>query len=135
MAPLLLALLLWMSACTSPADNQAAPGGSRFGDDYEIVMSEAPAAPDEPPALRGDTLTATVAYPGGEETHDFSLRHEAAGDTTRLWLRHDAEGDDDTTRILDDVRVHVPPEALRAPTVVLLNPQGGEPFVLRWPDE
>ena len=120
---------------SSSSEPKAAPGGSRFGNDYEIVMSEEPAAPDEPPALRGDTLTATVAYPGGAETHDFALRHETASDTARLWLHHDAASDADTTRVLDDVRLTVPQKALRASTVVLLNPQGGEPFVLRWPGE
>ena len=131
----LLLLALSGMGCSSDSDPAPAPGGSRFGSDYEIVMSPTPAAPDEPPALRGDTLTATVAYPGGEETHDFELRHEVAEDTARLWLHHDAAGDDDSTRILDDIRLTTPPEALRAPTVVLLNPQGGEPFVLRWPNE
>lgn len=133
-AVFLLSTLAW-TGCSSSSEPEAAPGGSRFGNDYEIVMSESPAAPDEPPSLRGDTLAATVAYPGGEETHAFELRHEVASDTARLWLRHDAASDDDSTRVLDDLRLAVPPEALRAPTVVLLNPQGGEPFVLRWPEE
>ncbi|PSQ71844.1 MAG: hypothetical protein BRD38_00340 [Bacteroidetes bacterium QH_9_67_14] len=102
------AALLATGGCGSDREPSAAPAGSRFGADYEIVLGESPAAPDEPPVLRGDTLTATVAYRGGEE---------------------------DTARVLDEVRVPAPTEALDASTVVLLNPQGGEPFVLRWPGE
>jgi hypothetical protein len=127
--------LLAAGGCGSDREPSAAPAGSRFGADYEIVLGESPAAPDEPPVLRGDTLTATVAYRGGEETHDFTLGHEVREDTARLWLRHDAAGEEDTARVLDEVRLPAPPEALDASTVVLLNPQGGEPFVLRWPGE
>jgi hypothetical protein len=134
-AALLLLLALAWAGCSSGSKPQEAPGGSRFGNDYEILTSEQPAAPDEPPALRGDTLTATVSYPGGAETHDFALRHETRGDTTRLWLQHDAAADLDSARVVEDVRLSVPQEALRPSTIVLLNPQGGESFVLRWDGE
>jgi hypothetical protein len=136
--PLLVALaaLAPVGCGSSSSEPEAAPGGSRFGAGYEILTGQTEAAPEEPPALRGDTLTATVAYPGGEETHDFTLGHATRGDTARLWLRHDAGGDEDSTRILDEVRLPVPPKVLEdASTVVLLNPQGGTPFVLRWPGE
>jgi hypothetical protein len=126
---------LLAGGCGPDREPSAAPAGSRFGADYEFVLGASPAAPDEPPALRGDTLTATVAYRGGEATHDFALRHDVRGDTARLWLRHDAAGEEDSARVLDEVRLAAPPEARDAATVVLLNPQGGEPFVLRWPGE
>ena len=142
LAPSLLSLLLAVGlafvlagGCTSGNDPAAPPGGTRFGNNYEIVLGTSPAAPDEPPTLRNDTLVATVTYAGGEKTHSFDLRHEVSGDTARLWLRHDAEGDRDSTRMVDEVKMPVPQEALNAPTVVLLNPQDGEPFVLRWPNE
>lgn len=129
-----LFVLLWGMGCSAPSGDGAPPGGSRFGSTYEIVLSETPAAPDTPPALHGDTVAALVVYPGGQETHEFTLRHEVAGDTARLWLHHDAEGDDGSERVLDDVRLPLPPEVPPASTVLLLNPQGGEPFVLRWPE-
>ena len=134
-AVLISGVALLAVGCGSESSPEEAPAGERFGADYEFVLSASPAAPSKPPALSGDTLTATVAYRGGEETHDFALRHDVRGDTARLWLRHDAAGEDDSTRVLDEVRFAAPPEALDAATVVLLNPQGGEPFVLRWPGE
>lgn len=127
------AALAQLGCGSSSSEPEAAPGGSRFGASYEILTGQTEAAPEQPPVLRGDTLTATVAYEGGEETHEFALEHETRNDTARLWLRHDAAGDDDSTRVLDEVRLAVPQQALDASTVVLLNPQGDAPFVLRWP--
>ena len=132
----LLAALALVGCGGSSSSNAAdeTPGGSRFGAGYEILTSPAETAPERPPVLRDDTLVAMVAYEGGEETHDFTLSHETRGDTARLWLRHDAAGEDGSTRVLDDVRLAVPQDALAgASTVVLLNPQGGAPFLLQWP--
>ena len=134
-AVLISGVALLAVGCGSESSPEEAPAGERFGADYEFVLSASPAAPSKPPALSGDTLTATVAYRGGEETHDFTLGHEVREDTARLWLHHDAAGEEDTARVLDEVRLPAPPEALDASTVVLLNPQGGGPFVLRWPGE
>ena len=136
-----LALLLALTACGAASDdappaetreNVEAPVSRQFGDAYEVVLSEHPAAPDMPPVLTGDTLLAGVRYAGGCENHAFTLEHRTARDTAHLWLRHDAEGDDCAEMLYDDLREAVPEAALRASVVVLENPQGGEPFMLRW---
>lgn len=126
-----IALLLPLLAACGPAETGSGDGaGSRFGDPYEIVLGETPAGPDSPPHLAGDTLKALVAYPGGCEDHAFALVHATADDTTRLWVTHDANGEDCEAYIRDELALPVPPEALRAGTVLLLNPNDSVPFVV-----
>lgn len=108
------------------------PVESRFGDAYEIVLNETPTAPDEPPGIAEDSLHVKVGYSGGCNDHDFTLRHEVRSDTTRLWLVHDDGGDTCEAYLYDDLRLYVPPEALDAPVIMLLNPQGNAPHMLRW---
>ena len=139
-AALGLALLLALAACgageapPNEPDAAEAPVGRQFGDAYEVVLGAHPAMPDRPPALADDTLLAGVRYAGGCEDHVFTLEHRTARDTAHLWLYHDAEGDDCAEVLYDDLRTVVPEEVLDAPVVVLDNPQGGEPFMLRWGD-
>ena len=132
------AALLVLGACETggteeePTDAVQEPVPGRFGAPYEIVLGRAPADPDMPPAIDDDTLRALVAYPGGCEDHDFELARETSQDTVRLWLRHDAGGDDCEAMIADEVRVPLPEADLEGRTVVLENPHGGPPFMLRW---
>lgn len=137
-----LALLLAAGACRSAPDGAAPdtsareqiqpPAASQFGDPYAIVVNEAPALPDTPPGLAGDTLVVDVRYEGGCADHTFALAHRTRRDTARLWLAHDAAGDDCAEMIYDDLRLPLPAGLLEAPVAVLLNPQGGEPFMLKW---
>jgi hypothetical protein len=105
---------------------------SRFGDPYEVLLNETPAAPDRPPVLSGDTLLALVTYPGGCKDHDFDLRYDAGRDTSRIRLHHDARGDRCEAMIIEELEMTLPQRALAPRTVVLENPLGGPPFVLRW---
>lgn len=80
----------------------------------------------------GDTLSAQVAYSGGCTDHDFELHVEVRSDTARLWLRHSDHGDDCEGMISDRIEIDVPEDALDARTILLLNPNAPEPFILRW---
>lgn len=124
-------LILSSLACDDSAD-QGVVREDRFGSDYQITTNENPALPDEPPALLGDTLVAHLAYPGGCEDHDFVLETEVRSDTARLWLRHDNHGDDCEAMIQDRFEERVPEDVLSAPTILLMNPNASEPYVLRW---
>lgn len=125
-------IILLLVGCGNDETQNETRGPDQFGNDYEIVTNEEPALPDEPPALVGDTLFAHVAYPGGCADHDFELETEVRSDTARLWLRHDARGDDCEGMISDRLDIRVPENVLDAETIVLLNPNQPEPFVLRW---
>ncbi len=118
----------------APPTDGPAPVDLRFGDPYEIVLSEVPALPAEPPALVGDSLVLNVAYTGGCRDHTFIVRHTTARDTTHLWIVHDDAGDACEAYLHADLRLSVPAGALKAPVVVLETPQGGPPFMLRWGD-
>lgn len=138
----ILAVLLAAGACRSAPENAAEdtsarekiqpPAASQFGDPYAVVVNEAPAAPDTPPGLDGETLVVDVRYRGGCADHTFTLQHRTRRDTAHLWLEHDAAGDDCTEMIYEDLRLPLPSGTLDAPIAVLLNPQGGEPFLLKW---
>lgn len=125
------ALLLATIACRDAPEPDVA-ATNRFGSEYEIVTNENDALPDEPPALVGDTLFAHVAYPGGCTDHDFELVSEVRSDTARLWLRHQDHGDDCEAWISDRVEMLVSESVKQAPTILLMNPNASEPFVLRW---
>lgn len=127
-------LLLSATACREASEVQETDDPNRFGSAYEIVTNERQALPDEPPALMGDTLSAQVAYPGGCTDHDFELHTEVRLDTARLWLRHSDYGDDCEGMINDRIEIDVPEDVLDARTILLLNPNAPEPFVLRWGD-
>lgn len=134
--PLLLASVL-AGACSdappaSPGEPEPAPLERRFGDPYQVVFSRGPAEPDTPPGLAGDTLVVTLGYSGGCADHDFRLRARAVADTTHLWFTHDARGDRCEAFVTEARREPLPEAARGAGVLVLDNPQGGPPFMLRW---
>ncbi len=128
------------AGCRSRSANETEDGeeqnivSSRFGDPYQIVTNFAPADPDFMPQLVEDTLVAKITYSGGCKDHDFELRDEVAQDTAKLWLRHRAHGDDCEALVQDEIRAKVPDEAMRAPVIVLLPPEGGPPIIVKWRD-
>ncbi len=139
---LLLVLAGALAGCGEEApqepasEEQPAPPVSRdFGDPYDIVTSAVEALPAQPPGLSGeagDTLVVQVGYAGDCADHAFRLDYRAAQDTTFLWLEHDDAGDDCAGYVLRELRLPVPAGALEAPVVVLRNPHGGPPHLLRW---
>lgn len=129
-ASLLYAALLLGACGEAPEEPQADPG--QFGSSYDVVTNEHDALPDEPPTLFGDTLVAHVVYSGGCRDHDFELHSEVSSDTARLWLRHASHGDDCEASINERIETTVPPDVMNAGTILLLNPNASEPFVIRW---
>jgi hypothetical protein len=124
------ALAVAIGACRAGPDE---PGfGRGFGDPYEIVVNISPAAPDVPPMLVGDSLHVTVAYTGGCRDHEFQLEHRVRQDTARTWIHHDARGDPCEAYLHDELVLAVPPAVLERDAIVLLNPEGGPPHILRW---
>ena len=121
--------LLW-NGCTSTSPEADEAG--RFGAPYEVLLSETPALPDKPPALVGDTLMALLGYSGGCADHAFRLGYRVRRDTAQLWIHHDNHNDSCEAYLQDRVHLPVPDAARAAGTVVLLNPQGGAPFMLQW---
>lgn len=119
---------LALAACQAPAPLDAP---DVQGDPYTIVLSEFPAEPDLPPLLDGDTLQLRVSYLGDCEDHGFTLEEDARRDTTVLFLRHDARADDCTGTVYDELRLPLPEPLPPTGTVVLKNPEGGVPFLLR----
>ena len=128
-----LLLMIAYSGCGEQEASQEAPRvEGRFGDGYQILTNEHPDAPDEPPAIVSDSLSVMVAYSGGCEDHDFSLQHETARDTTRLWLRHNNGGDDCEAMIYDRLQFALSDDMLESPTILLLNPNAEAEFIVRW---
>ncbi len=121
-----------LAACGGAADEADETDAGPFGSPYEVILGEHDSMPDEPPALFGDTLALHVAYGGGCRDHDFELLSEVRADTAKLWLRHIDNGDDCEAWIRDRIELTVPPAVLDAGTIWLINPNGFEPFVLRW---
>lgn len=119
-----------ISACQRTTKETA--GINRFGNPYQIVTNETPASPDILPFVRNDSLYASIGYSGGCETHDFTLNYDIRRDTTVLWIYHDAQGDECEAYVQDRIEVPIPPSALENPSIILLNPEGGTPFILRW---
>lgn len=118
-----------------PSSTPAADGAAvdaHFGEPYDVVVQDAEALPEHPPGLSGDTLVVPVGYPGGCADHTFAAEHHARNDTAFVWLAHDGNGDECESYVRDEIRLAAPAGALEAPTVVLMNPRGGPPFVLRW---
>lgn len=103
-----------------------------FGDPYEIVTNRFSAMPDDQPALSAETLQVNVAYTGGCDDHGFDLEFESDDDTTRVWLRHRNHGDRCEEDVFDRLDFELPEEALKPRTILLLNPNHEQPFVLRW---
>ena len=104
---------------------------SRFGDDYEIVTNFFEAEPDFMPQLSRDSLVVRLTYTGGCDDHDFDLEDEVEGDTARVWLHHDAAGDDCGERVQDELRFRLPEDVMEARIVVLLSPQGSDPYIVK----
>jgi hypothetical protein len=128
---LALGALLLLSGCQLRRSSPHAEG-VQFGDPYEIVTNRSPAGPDIPPHLAGDTLIAHVAYPGGCRTHGFDLAHRTRRDTSYLRLVHQARADSCELYIHDEVRILLPEHIRRSRTIVLEDPEGGPPHILRW---
>ena len=128
-ARLALFLLLLLAGCHTGPDlpRQA----QAFGDAYQVVTNVTPASPDVPPVLLDDSLSVNVRYAGGCTDHTFTLQQRVRADTATVWLVHDASGDGGEALIFDVLRLDVPDEIRRSPVVVLLNPGGGPPFLLR----
>ncbi len=128
-----IGLSLLIAACEQ-GESPSAPAGvaGRFGDAYQVLTNEHPDAPDEPPAINSDTLYVQVSYSGGCEDHEFDLDFETARDTTLLWLHHNGRGDNCEAMIYDRLGFKLPAGALENSTIVLLNPNDDEPFVVRW---
>lgn len=121
--------MLFGNGCQPPAAETPSP--HTFGDAYEILTTSAPAEPEMLPFIADDTLNISVAYQGGCDDHDFELDYRVARDTTVLWLRHDANGDSCESYLRDELLFAAPRPSLKTPTIILLNPQGGPPFLLR----
>ncbi len=124
--PLLLLGLL--PACTSDTPITEPDAQS---DPFEIVLSQFPAEPGIPPALDGDTLQIRVQYEGECRDHTFSLSQQVQRDTTLLAVRHDANGDACEAQVYDEIRLGLPDPLPPSGVVLLRNPQGGAPFLLR----
>ena len=128
-----LLLMMAVAGCGGQEPQEDAPHiEGRFGDGYQILTNVHPDAPDEPPAIDSDSLSVLVAYSGGCQDHDFSLQHETARDTTRLWLRHNNGGDDCEAMIYDRLLFELPGDVLESPTILLLNPSSEAEFIVRW---
>lgn len=100
-------------------------------DPFTVVLSQFPAEPDQPPRLDGDTLVVRVMYEGDCADHTFALAQAQRSDTLVFTLRHDAQRDDCEGVVYDELRLGLPEPAPSEGVVVLRNPRGGEPFVLR----
>ena len=131
-----LLLMIAIVGCGGQKPSEDAPRvEGRFGDGYQILTNEHPDAPDDPPAIVSDSLSLLVAYAGGCQDHDFSLQHETARDTTRLWLRHSNGGDDCEAMIFDRLQLELPEDVLESPTILLLNPNSEAAFIVRWNED
>jgi hypothetical protein len=131
-----MALLMLAGGCNGNGVQNELEGeggrSSQFGDPYDIVGNFSPSDPELTPLLMGDTLLVRMTYPGGCADHGFDMDYSVAQDTAKLWLRHDANGDDCEAMLNDEFQAQVPEDALEAPVVVLLDPSGGAPHILRW---
>lgn len=132
----LLVPLLLLTGCESaPEEPETEPveeDVSGFGDPYQIVSTESPDAPEQPPYIDSDTLHVGITYPGGCENHAFAVGHRTERDTARLWIHHDAGGETCSTQVRDEIRAPVPSEVTDASTVILETPKDSVPFVLRF---
>lgn len=100
-----------------------------FGDSYQIVTN---GLPEDAPALAAETLEVNISYTGGCEDHRFDVEYESERDTTTIWIRHRNQGDRCEEDVFDRLEFPLPEEALDMNTILLLNPNHDEPFVLRW---
>jgi len=103
-----------------------------FGDPYQIVTNETPAAPDEPPSLSSDTLSMQVSYTGGCQNHRFDVDYESGLDTTRIWIHHRDGNDSCEEEVLEQLQFAIPESVLESRTIVLLNPNNDAPLIVRW---
>lgn len=117
---------------TKEPDKEPDAASGQFGDPYQIVNSFLPPDPDIVPQFHQDTLVAKVVYTGGCKDHDFDLSSEVVRDTARLWFTHDAHGDDCEAQVQDELRLTASADVLHAPVIVLLDPNGGPPHIIKW---
>lgn len=106
---------------------------NRFGTPYRLETSLTPLSPDEYPILRNDSLIVRVSYTGGCNDHDFSLESEVVQDTAKIWLHHDSRGDECTETVFDEYRFDLPRNVTRKNTLIMLDPEGGLPHIVREP--
>jgi|SRR5690554_5614269 hypothetical protein len=129
--PVLLIFLFFTPiACWQPTEEQLKQ--RRFGDSYEILFGSSSSLSETPPLIDGDTLKVHLAYTGGCGTHDFDADYEIKADTTFLWINHVAHDDSCEEYVRDFFEAGLDQKALSSPTIVLLNPQGDVPIILRW---
>ncbi len=123
-----LLVVAW-AGCNTPS---APPAPERFGDPYDILTNLAPHAPDEPPAIVSDSLSALVTYAGGCAEHTFEAHARVTGRAAAILLRHDNGGDACEASLHDRIVLPLPANVLESPEIHLLHPKGGDPFILRW---
>ena len=123
-----LLVVAW-AGCNTPS---APPAPDRFGAPYDILTNLAPHAPDEPPAIVSDSLSALVAYAGGCAEHTFEAHGRVTGRAAAILLRHDNGGDACEASLHDRIMLPLPANVLESPEIHLLHPKGGDPFILRW---
>ena len=127
-----LLVVAWAGCNTGCNTPSAPPAPERFGDPYDILTNLAPHAPEEPPAIVSDSLSALVAYAGGCAEHTFEAHARVTGRAAAILLRHDNGGDACEASLHDRIVLPLPANVLESPEIHLLHPKGGDPFILRW---
>ncbi len=125
-ALLLPALFLLPLSCTP---EEFAPD---FGDPYEIIDSDVPGGPDQPPQLVGDWLMMMVAYSGGCKDHTFTVGSAVRQDTAHIWVNHAAAGDTCEAYLIDELSLELPTGVLSSRIIAMHDPAGDPPHLLRW---
>ncbi len=140
---LLTSLLCLMTGCggdqaapaPSPTDS-ADEGEGGFGEAYTLAPVISPDAEEAMPHIDNDTLFVQIGYTGGCGEHVFSFRYRVERDTSRLWIHHESAGEqaepECQLQLYEDLAFPVPERAQQAPVLVLLNPKGHPPVILKW---